>query len=128
MAADFPAHTFLFLTKRPTRYAHFEWPDNAWLGATATDQRMASRAMEAFQGLEAEITFLSCEPLLGPLDLWYMPEWVIIGSMTGPNAEPPKRRWVYDLIQQAEGRAAVFCKDNLEPHFGNAFIRRDFPR
>ena len=35
----YPQHTFQFLTKQPGNLAKWDWPDNAWVGATATDYK-----------------------------------------------------------------------------------------
>ncbi len=128
VAADFPNHVFMFLSKRPERYADFKWPENAWLGASATDQEMADVARSGFHWITGQTTFLSCEPLLGPISLNFRPSWVILGSMTGPRVVPPKHRWIRDLTDQADRLdIRVFHKPNLEKHFGSDFQRREFP-
>jgi protein gp37 len=46
------------------------WPlPNVWLGVSVEDQRRAEERMPWLQQTPAAIRFLSCEPLLGPLDL-----------------------------------------------------------
>ncbi len=132
VAVDFPKHTFIFLSKRPERYIRFEWPRNAWLGATACDSETMARAL-ALNQAPATVRFLSCEPLLEEVTIHYWPNtrpnWIIIGAMTGPGAKPPQRAWVESLTAQADAiGAAVFHKDNLRKHFGDAFTRQEFPR
>jgi protein gp37 len=72
--ADTPHLDWLLLTKRPQNVACLvpwteRWPENVWLGATAENQRWLDKRMPALASLGARILFLSCEPLLGPLDL-----------------------------------------------------------
>ena len=64
-----PQWTYLFLTKNPERYLEFEFPDNCWIGASATDQTQFDRAVKVFKEMDDErfnvdcVKFLSCEPL-----------------------------------------------------------------
>lgn len=44
-------------------------PANIWVGATAENQRRASERVPELLKIPAKIRFLSCEPLLGPIDL-----------------------------------------------------------
>ncbi|NIO76311.1 MAG: DUF5131 family protein [Armatimonadetes bacterium] len=129
VATDHPQHTFMFLSKRPERYARFEWPHNAWLGATACDSETMARASH-LDAAPAAVRFLSCEPLLEEVTIWPNARlsWIIIGAQTGPGAKPPRRSWVESLAAQADAiGVAVFFKDNLRKHFGDAFVRQEFP-
>lgn len=109
-------HTFLFLTKSPERLPSLNpWPDNAWVGATATNQAQADRAIQALSLVEAPVRFLSAEPLLEEIRLHTTPfEWLIVGSCTGRKPIQPEHEWVLKLTEQArEGGCAVFYKANL---------------
>jgi protein gp37 len=118
-----PRHTFQFLTKNPSRYEGFSFPENAWLGATFTDQWAFELGWRALHRMDDNITFISAEPMLGPIRLGqeryghvptYRPDWVIIGAQTGPGGRQPEQRWVEDLTRDAwERGAAVFYKPNL---------------
>jgi protein gp37 len=44
-------------------------PANAWIGATAEDQKQADRRIPKLLEIPARVRFLSMEPLLGPVDL-----------------------------------------------------------
>lgn len=96
MAAS-PWHTFQVLTKRHGRmrsllngdlfeaavmdrvdflcadhppYAQPEWPlPNVWLGVSVEDQKWADIRIPALLQTPAAVRWLSCEPLLGPVDL-----------------------------------------------------------
>ncbi|MBA4136734.1 MAG: hypothetical protein C0518_05400 [Opitutus sp.] len=44
-------------------------PDNVWIGTTVEDQERADLRIPAVIQIPARVRFLSCEPLLGPVDL-----------------------------------------------------------
>jgi protein gp37 len=127
VARDCPRHTFQFLTKHPMRYRDFSFPDNALLGATVADQAALEYTQEAMGG--GPSTFLSVEPILGPIDLdirGTSPGWVIIGRMTGPGSKraPFEPRWVHNLTEQAQGMGIpIFHKNNL----GDLATLQQFP-
>ena len=110
-------HTFMFLTKWPQNLAQFNpWPDNCWVGATATNHDEAREAMSHLQHVEAPVRYLSCEPLLDWINLFNIrrPDWIIIGAQTGPGAKPPEFDWVRDITAFARGYGVpLFTKDNL---------------
>ena len=66
-----PQHTFQILTKRPERVAELScelpWPRNVWMGTSVEDARVISR-IDELRRVPAQIRFLSCEPLIGPLN------------------------------------------------------------
>jgi protein gp37 len=78
---DCKRHTFQVLTKRPERmFAWFskEWKihghwakplPNVWLGVSVENQHFAFERIPLLLDTPAAVRFLSCEPLLGPLDL-----------------------------------------------------------
>ena len=47
-------------------------PANVWLGTTVEDQERAHERIPLLLQAPAAVRFLSCEPLLGPVDLTYM--------------------------------------------------------
>jgi len=67
-----------------------DWPlPNVWLGVSVETQEYTWRIDELCE-TPAAIRFLSCEPLLGPLDLtpWLdRIDWVIVGGESGGPAE-----------------------------------------
>jgi protein gp37 len=88
---------WLLLTKRPENVERLVpawwdgcgWPANVWLGATVEDQRRAEERIPALIACPARVRFLSCEPLLEPIDLssWLDDlHWVIVGGESGPGA------------------------------------------
>jgi protein gp37 len=94
-------HVFQVLTKRPDRMSEFvesweEPPANVWVGVSAENQRWAETRIPSLLRVPASVHFVSCEPLLGPVDLseWLRPgglDWVIAG---GESSGPPARRLV----------------------------------
>ena len=100
-----PQHVFQILTKRSKRLRELgqrlPWPENVWMGVSVEDARVMSR-IEDLVEVPAEVRFLSCEPLIGPLDAlpldWI--DWVIVGGESGPGARPMRREWVLSLLGQ----------------------------
>jgi protein gp37 len=122
-----PRHTFQFLTKAPGRLSGQDWPGNAWVGCTATNQAMWDEAAESLRSVQASVRFISAEPMLEPIVAAanWMPEWLIIGAQTGPGGKQPCRGWVGRLTVQAHAfGSAVFYKPNL---IGWKSPPREFP-
>ena len=90
------------------------WPlPNVWLGTSVEDERVADR-IDALQSVPAHVRFLSCEPLIGPVDLTGRLNgihWVIVGGESGFGARPMSPEWA-EAIQSAcrEQRVAYFFK------------------
>ena len=119
-----PALDWLLLTKRPDRIADSVpwtdvWPANVWLGTTAETQLWAERRIPLLLQHRAVVRFVSCEPLLGPLDLrTWLPtrrgglalDWVIVGGESGVHARPMHPEWALSIQQQ--------CRDtDISFHF-----------
>jgi protein gp37 len=75
-----PNLDWLLLTKRPEKIEATiaeTWGrsflihplDNVWLGTTVENQEQAEKRIPALLSVPAKVRFLSCEPLLGPVDL-----------------------------------------------------------
>jgi len=100
-----PQHTFQVLTKRSQRLcelaAWLPWPDNVWMGVSIEDDRVLSRVTD-LRAVPAHVRFLSCEPLIGPLDDLPLDgiTWVIVGGESGPGARAMKRTWVESIRHQ----------------------------
>lgn len=148
-----PQHTYQVLTKRHARMrallgdARFvdlvadqvtahgrpalaHWPlPHVWLGVSIEDQHWADIRVPALLDTSAAVRFLSCEPLLGPVDLsrWLGLEhydscwgeemfaalagrvgaaaglhWVIVGGESGPDARPMHPDWARTLRDQCQ--------------------------
>ena len=121
---EFPQHTFIFLTKCPQNLP-IDWPENCWVGVTATDERMLANALQSLGAIKTTIKFISLEPLLRwntPFDylvwesLWWAHiNWLIIGAQTNPY-KPPQIEWLREIVEAAnKAGIPVFLKDNLRP-------------
>jgi protein gp37 len=101
MAAT-PQHTYQVLTKRATRLRRLApelpWPSNVWVGVSVEDADALNRVDELRQ-VPAAVRFLSCEPLLGPLDGLDLDGigWMIVGGESGPGARPMNHLWASAL-------------------------------
>jgi protein gp37 len=105
-------HTFQVLTKRPERVASLsstlDWPPNVWMGTSVENQRFASR-VPLLRETGAAVKFLSCEPLLGPLELDLRAiSWVIVGGESGPGARPMQAQWARDIRDQCQAAGVAF--------------------
>lgn len=97
-----PQHTYQVLTKRSMRLRrlaeHLEWPDNLWIGVSVETMHYANR-VDHLRDVPAAVRFLSCEPLLGPLDQLNLTaiDWVIAGGESGPSYRPVDVNWIRGL-------------------------------
>lgn len=157
-----PWHIFMVLTKRIERVREFyhwltiekavpakvgctgfaglpldarEFPlSNLWLGVSCEDQECVRERIPPLLGIPAAVKFVSCEPLLGPVDLWpffkwgrsgspleFGPNklpgnsrshnsktWVIAGGETGPGYRKMNIEWVRSLRDQCEESSVPF--------------------
>lgn len=118
-----PSLDWLLLTKRPQNISRFapwsdEWPNNVWVGTTVENQHWAEIRLPQLLAVPAARRFLSCEPLLGPLDLrpWtsdrakslYPIDWVIAGGESGPKARAMLPGWARDLRDQCRSAEIPF--------------------
>ncbi|MGA5508927.1 phage Gp37/Gp68 family protein [Streptomyces umbrinus] len=108
------------------------WPlPNVWLGVSVEDQKWADIRIPALLGTPAAVRFLSCEPLLGPVNLkravitmgserghgltasyvhaagccengLHGIDWVIAGGESGPRARPMHPQWARHLRDQCK--------------------------
>lgn len=156
-----PRLDWLLLTKRPQNFSHRilgaaswlrggapgtprEWivdwedgspPPNVWIGTTVEDQQRADERIPLLLKIPARVRFLSCEPLLGPVDIatplltakyaaaegktitelldpgqpdpeWI--DWVICGGESGPGARPMKAEWARSLREQCKHAGVAF--------------------
>ncbi len=126
-----PQHTFQILTKRPNRMRDYindqqrVWANiglggplqNVWLGGVSVEnQHFADERIPLLLDTPAAVRFLSCEPLLGPLNLYDFLHvetsgssadwrdrrlgWVIVGAESGPRVRHTDPSWVRSLRDQ----------------------------
>jgi protein gp37 len=121
-----PRLTWMLLTKRPDVALRFpgitELP-NVWVGATVEDQQRADQRIPHLLRVPAAVRFLSCEPLLGPVQIGVGDSffdygvgghgrsgihWVIAGGESGPNARPSHQGWFRSLQRQCDAANVPF--------------------
>lgn len=109
---DCPQHTFQVLTKRSGRLLELSnrlpWPENVWMGVSVEDDRAMSRIRDLVR-VPAHIRFLSCEPLIGPLNRLPLRRMsrVIVGGESGPG-RPMRPEWVESIRGQCANRGVPF--------------------
>jgi len=145
-----PNLDWLLLTKRPENFAElvyeaadrstneelFTWgtdwvrggaPENVWIGTSIENQKYADIRIPALLKIPAGVRFLSCEPLLGPLDLAYtcfngadsfgqMPgiSWCIVGGESGPNKRPINCDWARSIRDQCRVAGVPFFMKQVD--------------
>lgn len=82
-------------------------PTNVWIGTTVEDQERANERIPLLLSIPAQVRFLSCEPMLGPLT---------INSITGQNHEKvnPLRGYQTSFSPNSLGKL-VECGDSKVP-------------
>lgn len=118
-----PHLTWMLLTKRIGNVERMApllgFPLNVWLGITVVNQEEADRDIPKLLAVPAAVRWLSCEPLLGPIDLRDPPNdigeprysyldseldsrvgWVIVGGESGKGARPMAAEWARDIRDQ----------------------------
>lgn len=96
---------------------------NVWLGTSVENQKWADVRIPQLLATPAAVRFLSCEPLLGPIDLDVMMDvtgtssretmpsavdWVIVGGESGPHARPMHPDWARSLRDQCTAAGIAF--------------------
>ncbi len=147
-------HIFQVLTKRPKRMRDYmqsaqvlhstglgptgQWPiRNVWLGVSVENQETADERIPLLLETPAAVRWLSCEPLLGPINLetienngdiydratrgsYWQPlsgnfsdsatiGWVVVGGESGPKARPMEAGWAQNIMLE--------CRDTKVPFF-----------
>jgi protein gp37 len=122
LIADTPHLDWLLLTKRPQNVIKMvprawleNWPPNVWVGTTVEDQRYAKKRLQYLLRIPAAVRFVSCEPLLGPINLAPhlghgegMVNWVIAGGESGAGCRPSDPEWFRDLRDQCVAAGVPF--------------------
>jgi protein gp37 len=93
-------------------------PANVWLGISTENQTEADRRIPVLLDVPARVRFLSCEPLLGPLDLmpWLTAHhihWVIVGGESGKHARDMPVEWAQDIRAQCQQTGVAFLMKQL---------------
>ena len=100
------------------------WP-NVWLGTSVENQVYAEKRIPQLVNVPAVVHFLSCEPLLGPIDFTKSPrydnplwienhgylrdiEWVIVGGESGPRFREMDLDWARSIRDQCRAAGVPF--------------------
>jgi protein gp37 len=134
---DTPNLDWLLLTKRPQNVIRMipdfwatltgipAMPKNVWLGVSCEDQKTADERIPLLLQTPAAVRFLSCEPLLGPIEFSDVTNrsdavrqlgkksldgihWVIAGGESGHGARPMHPDWLRSLRDQCEAAGTAF--------------------
>lgn len=109
---------------------YLQWPlPNVWLGVSVENQATADERIPQLLQMPAAVRWLSCEPLLGPINFRWVPyawqatgrtyreyleakgsvnqhealrkiDWVVVGGESGPNARAMHPEWARTLRDQ----------------------------
>jgi len=141
-------HTYMVLTKRPRRMLEFfawnaaqelkveTYRNNVWLGVSIENQAVANERIPLLLQAPVTVRFVSCEPLLGPVNLERIEpkgkdafihslsgtvsvpftvldnrpklNWVIVGGESGPRARPMHPDWASSLRDQCRAEGVPF--------------------
>ena len=134
-----PQHDYLILTKRHDRMTELlaplgilDWAgqqSNFWHGVSVENQRFATVRIPRLMQLESPVRFLSCEPLLAPLDLrpWlHALSWVIVGGESGHGRRPFNMEWARSIRDQCAAAGVPFFMkqvDKITPIPSDLLIR-----
>jgi protein gp37 len=111
-------HTYQVLTKRPERMLEYvewtggaRWPDHVWAGVSVENQIWVDRRIPLLTRVPSAVRFLSCEPLLKPIDIrTYLTDiqWVIVGGESGHRARKMQESWAIDIRDQCRQAGVAF--------------------
>lgn len=102
--------------------------ENVWLGVSVEDQKTADERIPLLLQCPAAVRWLSCEPLLGSINLLALPRpfefhqspygwdqwlaqrlhWVVAGGESGPGARPMHPDWARSLRDQCASNGVPF--------------------
>jgi len=113
---DNPQHVFQILTKRSDvllkYHKDLNWTPNIWMGVSVENSKVVGR-IDDLRKTNAKTKFLSCEPLIGPLNNLNLTsiDWVIVGGESGRTPRPMEATWVLDIQKQCKrSKVAFFFK------------------
>lgn len=133
-----PQLDWLLLTKRIENFDklapwhRYDVPKNVWLGVTVENQDAANKRIRILNEIHAPVRFLSCEPLLGEIDLErggftflrrlkspqgriYEPiHWVICGGESGPDRRPMDLAWARKLRDDCRASGVPFFMKQID--------------
>lgn len=106
-------HRFQILTKRSERLVELDpilkWAPNIWMGVSVENRNYLHR-IDDLRKTNANIKFISFEPLLGPMGNMNLDgvDWAILGGESVPGARSIDKAWVTDIRDQCIARHIPF--------------------
>ena len=106
-------HQYQVLTKRAERVRELspqlKWASHIWMGVSVESAKYLDR-IDHLRKTEANVKFLSLEPLLGPLHKMNLRgiDWAIVGGESGPGARAVDPAWVTDIRDQCVRAGVAF--------------------
>ena len=125
-----------------------------WLGTSCENQETADERIPHLLKCPAAVRFMSCEPLLGEIDLydsldsdrdnpckcgdgecsdcWSSPaattvHWVIVGGESGPNARPCNLDWIRSIVLDCKATGVPVFVKQLGSHYRDHHNIDEFP-
>jgi protein gp37 len=126
---------------------HKRWPlPNVWLGVSVESQTFAEKRIPLLLQTPAAVRWVSCEPLLGPVDFMIQSgqgddyythdllrgafradgcnepllgprlDWVVVGGESGPGARPFDVAWARSTVQQCRAAGVPVFVKQLGAH------------
>jgi protein gp37 len=79
------------------------------MGVSVENAEVLERIVD-LKTVPAAVRFLSCEPLIGPLEGLPLAgiHWIIVGGESGPGARPMDPAWVHSLRDQCQTAGTAF--------------------
>lgn len=107
-----PWHIYQILTKRPERVlqlaSQLDWHENIWMGVSVENQNYVHR-VDLLRQVPATVRFLSCEPLIGSLQLNLADiHWVIVGGESGLKHRLMQVEWAQSIRDQCQAAGVAF--------------------
>lgn len=141
-----PNLDWMLLTKRPENIwkqgdaavsgSFTDWQDkhrNVWLGISAENQETYDERLEQllFSTGNNTITFVSIEPMLGPVHIGYAAafylDWMIVGGESGEHCRPMENSWALKLMTDCARERIAFFMKQLGGHPNKRDKLTDFP-
>lgn len=120
--------------KVEARHVGIGWPlPNVGIGVSVENQAALEQRVGVLASIPAAWRWLSCEPLLGPLDLGATYpgtvhpvvdiaasiDWLVVGGESGPWRRPCEMEWIADIVRQCDAAdVPVFVKQDSGPRPG----------
>lgn len=126
----------LMLTKRPENAPKFlgdwfdNWPLHVWFGVSVENQKRADERIPELLKVPAPILWLSVEPQLERIDLFYYVrgiDWVVVGGESGVHCRPFDLGWARLLLNECKQNNTRFFMKQLGGHPDKRHNMSDFP-